>query len=108
MGTLHVELVTMNTRAETGSTMPLAESQPVAQATLNTTTTSARVGTITGQSADLAWVFTAIGKDIWVRASGDAVANAAGPNQGFLVPAGASVARGVSEAGEQVAARDVA
>lgn len=107
MGTLHVALCEMNTRADTGSTMPLARSRPAAQATLDTTTTSARVGTLAADGLNQVWLVTAIGKDVWVRASASATGNAAGSGQGHLIPAGATVPLGVSAVAEQIAARDV-
>jgi hypothetical protein len=107
MGTLHVALCQMNTRAETGMTMPLALSQPDAVATLSTTTTSARVGTLAATELDQVWVCTAIGNDMWVRASSAAASNAAGTGQGHLIPAGATLPLGVTAVAEQLAARDV-
>jgi hypothetical protein len=106
MGMLHVELVTMGTRAETDATMPVAKLQARAQATLDTTTTAARVGSLAATGLDQAWVMTAVGADVYVRGSANASSNAAGPNQGTLIPAGATVARGVSAIGEQLSARD--
>ena len=108
MGTLHVALCEMNTRADTGSTMPLAKSQPVTQATLDTTTMSAQVGTLAAGRLNQVWLVTALGKDVWVRFSASATSNAAQSGQGHLIPAGAALAFGVSAVGEQIAARDVA
>lgn len=108
MGTLHVALCQMNSLAETGETMPLALSQPDAVATLSTTTTSARVGTLAATERDQVWVCTAIGNDIYVRASAAAASSAAGSGQGHLIPAGATLPLGVTNVGEQLAARDVA
>lgn len=108
MGTLHVALCEMETRATTGSTMPLAKSQPAAAATLDTTTSAARVGELAATGLNQVWVATAIGKDVWFRASANAGSNAAASGQGHLIPAGATITVGVSAVGEQISARDVA
>lgn len=108
MGTLHVALCRMSTRGETGMTMPLARSQPDAVETVTTTTSSARVGTLAATDLQQVWMCTAIGNDIWVRASAAAADNAAAADQGHLIPAGATLPLGVTAVGEQLAARDVA
>ena len=106
MGTLHVALWEVENRAITGATLPVAKAVPAAAATLDTTTTSARVGALEAAGPGQVWVCTAVGADIYVRASAAAASTAAGPNQGHLIPAGATVALGVTAAGQQMAARD--
>lgn len=108
MGTLHVALCGMGTRAETESTMPLAKSQPIAAETVTTSTTAARVGTLAATDLKQVWMVTAVDEAMHVRMSDDADANAAGPDAGHLIPAGSTVPLGVTAVGEQVSARDVA
>lgn len=105
MGTLHVALCEVENRATTGATLPVTKAIPSAAATLDTTTTSARVGTLAAVGTNQVWVCTAVGADIYVRASDNAT-NAAGPGQGYLIPAGGVMAIGVTAPGQLLTARD--
>ena len=106
MGTIHVALCEMRSRNQDGSPMPLAASIPAAVETQDTTTTSARVGTLAAANGNQVWIITSRSADIYVRMSQAAASNAAGPDQGHLIPAGSTQTFGVTSAGEQIAARD--
>lgn len=102
MAIVHVTLSRVDDRGDTGGSLPIITSVPVAVETLASSATSA-ASTISAPAADqLVWTVTALGNVfVLFGASPTAVSGA-----GHLIPAGATRDFSVTASGEKIAVKD--
>lgn len=105
MATVHVALsrVTPNSRAQTGSTMPVSDSVEIAADTMTPAGTSAQ-SSVVADSANtgLVWTVVATGGSAWVAFGPDPIA---GADVGWLLLDGGTLDKAVSGPSEKCAVK---
>lgn len=105
MSTVNVVLGQIRTRAQTGLTMPVYSSVPVATETINSSNTGSTASTISSPVAanGYFWTVTAINGNVWAKFGTNPVANT---GSDWLILSGTSRDFAVSAASEKIAVRD--
>lgn len=105
MATVHVVLANVAARADTGATLPVPDSTPIAVDTMTSSGTSAQANiTASGPNEGEVWCVTAVGGPVYVRTG---VNPTAVTDQGWLVADGQTLSLAVTVASEKLAIKDV-
>jgi len=102
MAKVHVTLARVGARADTGSTLPITDAEPVAAKTIDTTGASQDTTLVAVEGT--VWTITASGGPVWAAFG---TAPAAGPDTGWMIGNGETRSFG-AKAGQRLAVRDVA
>ena len=102
MATVHIVLSNVQSRALTGSTMPVADSVPTSVDTMTSTGTSAP-SSITAAATGAFWSITATGGNVYAKFGSNPTAVA---DEGWLILDGQTRDFAVTAASEKVAIKD--